>query len=46
MTSNNNFLSEVFEDNDKDVSVKTKQFLKKNWMLSQQIFQENKDETN
>ena len=29
MTSNSNFLSEVFEDNDKDVSVKTKQFLKR-----------------
>ena len=28
MTSNNNFLSEVFDDKDKDVSIKTKQFLK------------------
>ena len=29
MTSNNKFLSEVFDDKDKDVSVKTKQFLKR-----------------
>ena len=29
MTSNNNFLSEVFDDKNKDVSVKTKQFLKR-----------------
>ena len=29
MTSNNNFLSEVFDDDTKDISIKTKQFLKR-----------------
>ena len=42
MTSNNNFLPEDFDDKDKDVSVKTKQFLK----IMDFVFQENKGETN
>ena len=29
MTSKNTFLSEVFDDNTKDITVKTKQFLKR-----------------
>ena len=36
MTSKNNFLSEVFDDKNKDINVKTKKFIKRlNFCLSQ-----------
>ena len=44
MTTNHKFLSEVFNDEDKNIFVKT--VSKKAWICDEPMRQENKDETN